>query len=235
MKKIFASALLAGVIAACAVSGVQFFKTVPLILAAETYEKAEAPAPAHTHDHAAAPGAAADHHHDADAWEPEDGAERIGFTLLANLLTGVGFGFMLCGALALYAARGGTISVPVGLAMGGAGFLAFALAPSLGLPPELPGMAAAELTARQTWWLGTAVATLAGLIALTVGRVWLVRIAGIAVLLLPHLIGAPHISGEPGGVPPALAAEFVAASLVAAAVFWATLGAVSGWALRRLA
>ena len=30
-------------------------------------------------------------------------------------------------------------------------------------------------------------------------------------------------------------AAFLAASLAAAAVFWATLGAVSGWALRRLA
>ncbi|MEI2612914.1 MAG: CbtA family protein [Candidatus Promineifilaceae bacterium] len=41
--------------------------------------------------------------------------------------------------------------------------LAFQLAPAFGLPPELPGMAAADLGARQVWWCGTALATGVGI------------------------------------------------------------------------
>ena len=57
-----------------------------------------------------------------------------------------------------------------------AGFAVFMLAPSLGLPPELPGMPAAELGPRQVWWLLTAAATAAGLALLAFRRtpVWAV-------------------------------------------------------------
>jgi adenosylcobinamide kinase/adenosylcobinamide-phosphate guanylyltransferase len=44
-----------------------------------------------------------------------------------------------------------------------AGFAVFTLAPGLGLPPELPAMPAADLLARQVWWIGTAAATAIGL------------------------------------------------------------------------
>lgn len=40
-----------------------------------------------------------------------------------------------------------------GLLWGLAGCATFVLAPTLGLPPELPGTAAADLTLRQTWWI----------------------------------------------------------------------------------
>src|SRR3546814_4839555 len=33
------------------------------------------------------------------------------------------------------------------------------LAPAYGLAPELPGMPAADLAARQVWWVGTALST----------------------------------------------------------------------------
>ena len=50
-----------------------------------------------------------------------------------------------------------------GLLWGLAGFVVFTAAPGLGLPPELPGMPVAPLTARQTLWIATAAATAGGL------------------------------------------------------------------------
>ena len=72
------------------------------------------------------------------------------------------------------------------------GFAATGLATGLGLSPELPGSAAADLFARQIWWIGTAAATGAGLYALIKLRTPLAIAAGVLLLVLPHLIGAPH-------------------------------------------
>ncbi len=53
---------------------------------------------------------------------------------------------------------------------------------------------------------------------------------GVAAIVVPHLIGAPHSgAAEAGALPAALAAEFVAASLVTSAVFWIVRGGLSGW------
>ncbi len=149
--------------------------------------------------------------HDSGGWEPAPGLERAGLTLLAESIIGVGFGLVLS-----------------------AGFACFSLAPALGLPPELPGSASADLLARQGWWLGTAMATAAGIALLVFARRPWWRALGIAVLLLPHLAGAPHAPAEGGTAPPGLAAAFAAASLAVAAVFWIVLGSTSGWLYRRL-
>ena len=61
--------------------------------------------------------------------------------------------------------------------------------------------------------------------------VWIVL--GVAVLAAPHVIGAPQPDRLGGAVPPELAAHFVAASLVTAAVFWTLLGWLSGTLYRR--
>ena len=68
-------------------------------------------------------------------------------------------------------------------AWGLAGFAAFTLAPNLGLPPELPAMPAADLLARQAWWIGTVVATAAGLALIVFGRSPWFAVLGIALLL----------------------------------------------------
>jgi cobalt transporter subunit CbtA len=119
-----------------------------------------------------------------------------------------------------------------GLAFGAAAFAAFGLAPALGLPPELPGTAAAALGARQAWWAATAAATLAGL-AMFFGcrRPWL-RAAGLLLLTLPHLAGAPHPEVPSALAPEALQREFVVASLTASAVFWIALGGLTGFFAR---
>lgn len=222
-------ALISGLVAGIIVTGVQMLRVVPLIQKAETYEQT-APADAHAHSHgSAAPGA---HTHDNAIWAPSDGFERMAFTLLANVLTAIGFGLLLNAALAVY---GRPVDLKQGLLWGLAGFLVFALAPAVGLPPELPGLQAADLFARQTWYFGTIFATGAGLGLLVFRQRTVYRVLGAILIVAPHVVGAPHPAELGGSTPPELAAMFVIASLVTTAVLWIVLGGVSGYLHQRLA
>ena len=133
LRRIFLTALIAGTMAGLFAAGLQHLKLIPLIAAAEVYEAAGAQA---SHQHGAAPA------HDAATveWEPAAGIERAGYTIMADLLAGIGFALLLAGAVALARLRGYAIDARSGLLWGAAGFAVFALAPTSGLPPELPGM-----------------------------------------------------------------------------------------------
>lgn len=219
--RIFLAAIAAGLIAGAFVSAAQMLKVVPLIYAAEAYE---APAP-HTHSHDATAGAAG-HEHPAESWAPEDGVERITYTALTNIVLGAGFALLIAAGMTL---RGRATDWRHGLIWGASGFLAFSFLPALGLPPELPGMAAADLTGRQLWWAMTVIASAGGLGLIAFGANWPLRVLGIAMLTIPHIVGAPHPHEfSVGGVPAELAAQFVATSLVTAGLFWLALGALTG-------
>jgi cobalt transporter subunit CbtA len=212
-------ALLAGVLAGALASVVQMVGVVPLILEAEIYEVV---------DHS-------EHAADEATWSPEDGVERTTYTVMANLLVGVGFGLLLVGAFVLAETAGHPIDTLRGLLWGLAGFLVFALIPSVGLPPELPGTAAVELFARQLWWIGTAGVTALGLGLVAFGSPPWVKALALPVMVLPHLIGAPQPLEHGGSAPAELTREFVIASLATTGLFWIALGTTSGWLYRRLA
>jgi len=72
--------------------------------------------------------------------------QRTLFTFAANLLMGVGYAFVL---VALYLLWREPRTALGGALYGLAGYVVFFAAPALGLPPELPGTAAAELGLRQ--------------------------------------------------------------------------------------
>jgi cobalt transporter subunit CbtA len=236
IRHFLASALFAGLLSGLVVTGLQQATTVPLIHQAEQYEDAlAAAATPHTHDHAA-PGHAGEataaahedaHAHGADGggWTPADGIERLAYTTLANVIAGVGFGFLLVACFALW---NGKASGRSGVLWGLAGFAVFTLAPSLGLAPELPATNAGELMARQTWWILTAAATATGLWLLVFPQKLLASAAGIVAIALPHIIGAPHPHELSTVIPAELAAHFTAASIVTSAVFWACLGWLAG-------
>jgi cobalt transporter subunit CbtA len=220
LYRVFVVGLIAGLIGGAALTAVQFWKILPLIAAAEVYEDAAAASQAHD--------AMADH--EAEAWEPAPGLQRVGLTFLANLIIAVGFALVLSGGFALRQAFAGrTVDAREGLLWGLAGFAAFSLAPALGLPPEPPGMISADIIARQSWWLGTAFATSAGLGLIAFTRQWLFWLAGAVLLLLPHVIGAPLRPQGQDAVTADIAAHFVAASLFTSAVFWCVLGTSAGW------
>lgn len=231
LRRILAAGLIAGFVAGSAVTAVQMLQVTPLILAAELYEGAADHQ--HSHDHGAVPGAAGEDA--AEAWAPVDGIERTALTWLANILTGVGFGLLLAAAMGF---AGRPVEWRRGLVWGLAGYGAFAVAPALGLPPELPGMVAADLEARQLWWLLAAGGTAGGLALLVFAPGQAAKrplqLVGLALILLPHMLGAPHAAGGPSPVPAELAARFVIASLAASALFWAVLGLTVGHFMARV-
>ncbi|KRP71588.1 CbtA family protein [Pseudomonas paralactis] len=225
IKRIAQTAGFTGLLAALLLTLLQSLWVSPLILQAETYEKAPV-ATEVAHEHGA--GAAA-HSHDAEAWEPEDGWQRVLSTTGGNLVVAVGFALMLAG---LYTLRAPTRTAQ-GLLWGLAGYATFVLAPTLGLPPELPGTAAADLTLRQTWWIGTAASTAAGIALIVFGRNGLLKVLGVAILAVPHVIGAPQPQVHSMLAPEALEAQFKIASQLTNVVFWLALGLISAWLFRR--
>lgn len=258
-KRMFASAVVAGGAAGFLAAALHFALLQDRILLAERYETGElthfqtpevqAPAAAtdagavvadaggedhdhaageaHDHDHAAA-GDGHDHSHAAQ----ENALVRNGWTVLFEVLVHVAFAMLLVAGFGLAEAMGHRIGALEGLLWGLGGFAALQLAPALGLAPELPGTPAAPLGDRQLWWAMTALCTAGGLGLLAYGRKLPFVLAGVALLVAPHLIGAPELEGFGGVVPPELAGAFAARSLAIGALGWAFLGWLSGrlWA-----
>lgn len=209
-RKLVAVSLLAGLLGGLLLSLLQYYQTLPLILAAEQFETSSA-----------------EHGHD---WQPMAGWQRNGFTLLFNGLTGFGFALLISAAM-YWRDQHGYLS---GLGWGLAGYWVFFAAPSLGLPPELPGTDSAELHNRQAWWLFTAAATAVGLFGLFLTQQRWLQIGGVGLLALPHLIGAPHPEVAHALAPEVLQQHFVVLTSINNALFWLTLGALSGRLLRNV-
>lgn len=225
--------LLAGIVLAC----LQAYATVPLILKAEVYEQA-----AGGHEHAAAPAApaadagtsamssaapapAAAPAEEEEGWAPADGVERFSFNVLSNVVTGIGFALIL---VAFSEFAGGIGNWRQGVFWGLAGFAVFTLAPGLGLPPELPAMPAADLIPRQVWWISTVVATAIGLALIAFRRSLPLTVLAIALIVAPHIVGAPQPASYDTPIPEGLHHQFVVAVTLTNLVFWVVLGAVVG-------
>ncbi len=219
-------AALAGLVAGIIMTALQTAFTVPLIMQAETFENAESARetvqstntivlPAEAHDYRE------------EAWAPAGGIERALFTMLANIVNGIGFGLIL---VAASEAAGGIAGLRTGLIWGFGGFAVFVLAPSLGLPPELPAMPAADLLTRQIWWICTVAATAAGLtlIIFFQNEAWLAAL-GVVLIVGPHIIGAPQPDTHETAVPAGLHYTFVVAVTVTNLLFWLALGAAVAW------
>ena len=216
MRALFGAAVCSGVLAGLLVTLLQTFTVVPLIVKAEAYE----------------PGALASHHADDgvphagdDAHEPGVHS-RFSTRLIINLTIGIGFALLLTGFMAALRRTGWRTGVLFGLS----GFVAFVLAPAQGLPPELPGVPTAALGARQVWWLSTALATALALALIGLTRHPALALAGIGLLVLPHIFAAP-VAPILQPMEPELASlvrVFNSASLVTNMLFWAALGGCAG-------
>jgi cobalt transporter subunit CbtA len=213
-ERLMRAALLAGAIAGTLLFVYQYLVVVPWIVAAEAYEV-----------HGKGAEAEGDEH-DHSEWKPKNGWQRNFFTAVSTILTGVGFAALL---LSIVTLCGRTLDIQQGLLWGLAGFACFAVAPALGLLPVPPGVAMADLRARQLWWVMTAGATAIGLFLIFAGRrEWVFRAAGGLLLLLPHAIGAPQTSG-PQIVPTHLVRVFAFTSIAGNGLFWLILGAATGF------
>lgn len=244
------AAMVVGVIAGLLYTSVQHVQVIPLIQIAESYENKPASSPVSPapnvshHDHGVEHQAGHEHSHDAGAWAPAEGFERTTFTLLTNTLTAIGFAMILVALMVVTRSQSSLrdINWQHGLLWGIAGYVAFFVAPSIGLPPELPGSAAAPLEDRQVWWVLTvAMTSIAFLAAAFLKSPW--RWLALLLIVVPHIVGAPHLDpGDPlfPTQEPAAAAElmqlakkFVSATALANGVLWIVLGLASVWSIHR--
>lgn len=222
LRRLVFSAVCAGLLTGLFVAMAHQIGTVPVILKAEAYEQADAAAHG--------PPSSTAHDHEAHAWQPRPGAERIGYTVLADVLTAIGCGLLLAAGFALL---GGDVTWRAGLWWGLAGFATFTLAPGLGLPPEVPGTEAAPLLDRQVWWAATVIATGAGLALLAFGKRWIWPVLAVILIALPHLWGAPQPLEHGSLAPEALGRQFVVAVTIVSFLSWAVLGSSTAYFYRR--
>jgi len=244
IARILLVAIAAGMIAGAFATIAQAVRVQPLILEAETYELAAPAKPAvaakttkkssaetteHSHDKDAAKGHS---HGDENAWGPADGFERTAYTFLSNVLLGIGFSMVLTAAIMT---AGMELTLKTGVIWGLAGFGVFTIAPAMGLPPEMPGMIAADIYDRIIWWGASVICAGIGLAVLVFKEPIAFKVLGLGVIALPHIIGAPHIEIHPdlSSVPAELAVQFVMASLFTTGLFWIVLGASVGGLMQR--
>jgi len=212
LGRILSAGLIAGFCAGVVAALLQLALLQPVLLTAELYETGQL-----------APGAA--------PVVPGVGFDplRDGLSVLFSALLYAGYGLVLTALMSVAAERGwARVDGRAGMIWGAAGFVTMQLAPALGAPPELPGMSAAALEPRQVWWAVTVAATGLGCALIGFGRGWLFWGGGIALLAVPHLIGAPAPVGMAGPVPPELAARFAARALGVGLAAWICLGALAG-------
>lgn len=241
-KRMVTGAVFAGCAAGLIAALLHFWFVQSLILTGEQFESGalthfaapsghdhtQAPAAEAEDDQAAATDEEAAHDHATHSHDEAPPLSRDVLTVAFTVLIYVAYGFILVAGFGAAAAMGLRIGPVQGLLWGLGGYVAFQLAPAMGLPPELPGSIAADLGARQVWWWATAGLTAAGFLLLGYGRKpWAFVLAGVA-LALPHVIGAPELDGYYGVAPPELAAAFAARVLGVGLVAWSVLGWVAG-------
>jgi len=219
-SKFLTSALFAGAVAGLLAGLLQLSFVQPVLLHAELYESGELlhfgadPVTAHP-------------------VLPGFDAVRDGLSLIFTMLTYTGYALITLAVMSLAEGRGAQIDGRTGMIWGIAGFVTFHLAPAFTLAPEVPGVAAAEVGARQIWWFATVAAAGVALWLLAFTRkraVW-----GLAIVLLaaPHLIGAPEPDSFSGTVPPEIAALFADRALGVGLAAWVLLGAFAGYFWQR--
>ena len=113
------------------------------------------------------------------------------------------------------------------------GFVTVQLSPAFGLPPELPGVAAAELIPRQIWWFFCVISTGLGFWIIAFGGNLIFIMVGVILILLPHIIGAPQPLMFIGPTPPELASHFASRALTIGLVTWSCLGISIGYFWRK--
>ena len=236
--RLLLAALAAGLIAGMAMTPAQYVKLVPLILHAESYENGSA-----GHDHGASESVTAaepaGHDHAAQDHGDEDtvlGFGRLGNTILANLVAGCGFALLLAAVALLsgFVFPKGRDGVVRGVLMGAAGWFCVQMAPAFSLPPELPGFPYADLFARQNWWMATVALTAGGVWLIAVRREWMLNLLGLALIVAPHVWGAPQRGDISSELPALLAAEYASAALATTLFFWLLLGGLLGLFLSRV-
>jgi cobalt transporter subunit CbtA len=233
IQRMLTSAIVAGGVAGLFAALLHFAFIQDKILLAEQYEDGALVHFAGAAPDATAPAGAEAHSHDSDEPHSHEAAptsdlQRNALTVAFSALIYVAYALILIAGFAVATLYGRRITAREGALWGVAGFVAFQMAPAIGLAPELPGTLAADLAARQVWWWGTVASTAAGLALIAYGRGAVMAVLAILLLGAPHVIGAPELDGFFGVAPPELSAAFAASVLGVGLAVWSVMGALAG-------
>lgn len=215
--RLLTSAVFAGVAAGLIAALLQLYFVQPVLLHAELYESGEL-----IHFGAASTNSA---NPDLPGFDAVRDLLSIGFVTVVY----TGYAMILLALMALAEERGATITARTGLIWGLAGFIAVQLAPGFTLAPEVPGVAAGDIYARQVWWYATAVSAGTAMWLVAFGSNWLAWGAAAILLLAPHVVGAPEPDVFTGPVPTEIGALFAARAFGVGMVAWVMVGAFSGY------
>lgn len=232
------ASICAGLLAGLVLNIAQILAVNPIIFAAESFEAIDVPVATNEQSHAHSHGHS--HSHDGSAWAPQDGFERNGYTLVANIAAGIGFAAILLALMSQMQVQGVAQKItPVkGVWWGIGGFLAFFVVPSLGMPPEIPGAEAAVIEHRQLWWVLTVLSAGVGLLILAFAPIKL-KVMGGLLLVLPYIVTIPVHHGPMFSHPDAnvvaqltmLHEKFIVVTSVSNLLFWLAIGVASAWLL----
>jgi len=220
-SRIMVSGLFAGAIAGIIAGFLQWYFVQPVLLHSELYETGIL-----THFDGSNNSA----HPDLEYIQPM----RDGLSLIFSMLIYTGYALILIAAMTLRQQKSETtITFHQGIIWGVSGFFVMHLAPAISLPPEVPGAAAAELQPRQIWWFATTL--------LTAGGLWIIAftekvssfIIGAALILVPHIFGAPEPDIFTGPAPTEIGALFASRALGVGLISWAILGVLSAFFLQK--
>ncbi|TMV13036.1 CbtA family protein [Arenibacterium halophilum] len=216
-SRLLTSALLAGAAAGLFAALLQLVFVQPVLLHAELYEGGEL-----VHFGAESTVSA---HPDLPGFD----ALRDGLSIVFTMLVYAGYAMVLVALMALAQTRGARIDGRIGLIWGLAAFVAVHLAPGFTLAPEVPGVAAADVYARQIWWFATVAAAGIAMWLIGFGHSWVAWGVAVVLLLAPHVIGAPEPDVFTGPVPTEIGALFAARALGVGLAAWVILGGLAGY------
>lgn len=219
-SKLLTSALFAGAVAGSIAGLLQLSFVQPVLLHAELYEGGEL-----VHFGSELISA----HPDLPGFD----LVRDSISLFFTMLTYTGYALILLSLMSIAEERGARIDARNGLIWGIAGFITFHLAPGFSLAPEVPGVAAADVGARQIWWFATVAASGVAMWLIAFARSWPFWAGAVVLLLAPHVIGAPEPDVLAGTVPPEIAALFASRALGVGFAAWVLLGLFAGYFWQR--
>ena len=242
-RNIFFSALFVGVISGLVYSVFQQAQLSPIIYAAEKFEMQEAeikPKPKIKHDDE---NSQMNHQHDDTIWAPKDGSERLVWTIVANVLTGISFALVMLSLMAVHNLKSHKPKVDAlqGIGWGAVGVLTIFVAPALvGLHPEVPGTIAVALENRQAWWLFAVIATIVGVAVLYYAPLK-IKGLGVIIAISPQLAALPITKSlvfentNPIAVASLneLSHQFFSLTAIGTTLFFIILGVASGYAMKK--
>jgi cobalt transporter subunit CbtA len=241
-QRLIWAALATAMVVGSVQTGVQQLQAVPIILAAEVFEDQKVQAPVVTTKNASSEAAGAEHVHEGQTWTPSDGIERNFWTWVANVLHAFSMALLVFAVMGLSLVRGSNLrSLPLAAWVAAAGWMTFHFWPSLGLHAEIPGMDAARLGSRQTWWALAAGCAALACMSLAMMRSGLGWVLAAALFALPYVVGAPAITADPlagfSGQAQAnlrlLGLQFIWATTWLSLSFWVSIGLAGGMAFQR--